>query len=61
MSREGYEAHLRTVPLFASCTKKELKEIGRVADETRVPAGKVLAQRGDIGFELMIWWREPPR
>jgi CRP-like cAMP-binding protein len=54
MASEDYQAHLRAVPLFASCTKKQLKEIGRVADETWVPAGKVLAQQGDIGFDLMI-------
>jgi CRP-like cAMP-binding protein len=54
MANEDYEAHLRAVPLFASCTKKQLKEIGRVAVETSVAAGKVLVQQGDIGFDLMI-------
>jgi CRP/FNR family transcriptional regulator, cyclic AMP receptor protein len=54
MASEDYQAHLRAVPLFASCTKRQLEEIGRVADEIRLPAGKVLAQQGDIGFDLMI-------
>lgn len=54
MADEDYEAHLRAVPLFASCTKKQLEEIGRVADEIRLPAGKILAQQGHIGFDLMI-------
>jgi CRP-like cAMP-binding protein len=54
MASEDYHAHLRAVPLFASCTNKQLKEIGRVADETSVAAGKVLVQQGDIGFDLMM-------
>src|SRR6516162_1651566 len=54
MANEDYQAHLRAVPLFAKCTKKQLEEIGRVADEVRLPAGKVLAQQGEIGFDLMI-------
>jgi CRP-like cAMP-binding protein len=54
MAKEDYEAHLRSVPLFTSCTKRQLAEIGRVADEIRFPAGKVLAQQGNIGFDLMI-------
>jgi CRP-like cAMP-binding protein len=54
MADKDYEAHLRAVPLFANCTKRQLEEIGRVADEIRLPAGKVLAQQGTIGFDLMI-------
>jgi CRP-like cAMP-binding protein len=54
MANEDYEAHLRAVPLFANCTKKQLKEIGRVAVETSVAAGRVLVQQGDVGFDLMI-------
>lgn len=54
MANKDYEAHLRSVPLFASCTNRQLDEVGRVADEIRFPAGKVLAQQGDIGFDLMI-------
>lgn len=54
MANQENEARLRAVPLFASCTKRQLKEIGRVADEIRLPAGKVLAQQGEIGFDLMI-------
>lgn len=54
MANQENEARLRAVPLFATCTKRQLKEIGRVADEVRLPAGKVLAQQGEIGFDLMI-------
>jgi CRP-like cAMP-binding protein len=54
MANDDYQAHLRTVPLFARCTNKQLKEIGRVADETSVQAGKVLVRQGDVGFDLMI-------
>lgn len=54
MANRDYEAHLRSVPLFQNCNNKQLDEIGRVADEIRFPAGKVLAQQGEIGFDLMI-------
>jgi CRP/FNR family transcriptional regulator, cyclic AMP receptor protein len=54
MARGGYSEHLRAVPLFAHCTPKQLEEIGRVADELRLPAGRTLVQQGDVGLELLI-------
>jgi CRP-like cAMP-binding protein len=54
MARDEYLQLLASVPLFANCTKKQLQEIGRVATELDLPAGKVLARQGDVGFELLI-------
>jgi len=54
MARDGYSDHLRSVPLFAHCTPKQLEEISRVADELRLPAGRTLVQQGDVGLELLI-------
>ena len=45
---------LRTVPLFAGCTKKELREIASVADEIDFPEGKTLAREGAAGRELFV-------
>ena len=49
MARDEYLEHLAAVPLFSRCSKSQLQEIGRVADELTVKAGTVLARQGDIG------------
>ena len=54
MARDKYLEHLRSVPLFSGCTKAQLQEIARVADELNVPAGTVLARQGDTGSELFV-------
>ena len=54
MARDEYLDHLAAVPMFAKCDKRELREIGRVADELTVPAGTVLTKQGEIGLELFI-------
>lgn len=54
MAREEYLEHLASVPLFSRCTKGQLQEIGRVADELTVPAGTVLARQGGLGSELFV-------
>ena len=42
------------VPLFARCSKRELEEIARAADEIELPAGKVLTREGDRGREFFV-------
>jgi CRP/FNR family cyclic AMP-dependent transcriptional regulator len=54
MARDEYLKHLAAVPLFSRCTKQQLQEIGQVADELTVPAGRVLTRQGDFGFELFV-------
>jgi CRP/FNR family cyclic AMP-dependent transcriptional regulator len=54
VARDEYQKHLASVPLFSTCTKAQLQEIGRLADEVTVPAGHVLARQGDAGVELFI-------
>jgi CRP-like cAMP-binding protein len=54
MARDEYLQQLASVPLFSKCTKKQLQEIGRVATELDLPAGKVLARQGEFGFEMFI-------
>ncbi len=54
MARDEYLDHLAAVPLFAHCTKAQLQEIGRVADELRVSPGTILARQGDVGSELFV-------
>ena len=38
---------LRKVPLFQNCDKGSIEEVGRLAEEVDVPAGKVLMREGD--------------
>jgi len=51
---DGYLRHLASVPVFSNCTKRQLEEIGKVADELVLPVGRVLARQGEVGFEMFI-------
>jgi CRP/FNR family cyclic AMP-dependent transcriptional regulator len=42
------------VPLFARCSKRELEQIARAADEIDLPEGKVLTREGDRGREFFV-------
>jgi CRP/FNR family transcriptional regulator, cyclic AMP receptor protein len=45
---------LKTVPLFARCSKKELSAIATEADELDVPAGRALVVEGQSGREFVV-------
>jgi CRP/FNR family cyclic AMP-dependent transcriptional regulator len=45
---------LRSVPLFAGCTDKELAFIASRVDEVDLPAGKVLTEKGRSGGDFFI-------
>jgi CRP-like cAMP-binding protein len=45
---------IKGVPLFSSCSKKELAAIAAQADELVVPAGKTLTKEGGRGREFMV-------
>ena len=47
-------ALLAKVPLFAGLGPKDLQEVGSLADEVMVPAGKVLAREGAAGEEFFV-------
>jgi CRP-like cAMP-binding protein len=53
-SRDGKLALLKSVPLFARCSSKELKAIGMIADEIDLPEGQVLTREGDTGREFFV-------
>ena len=54
LAREAKIELLKRVPLFAECSRRELREIAIVADEIVVPAGTALAREGKSGRELVI-------
>lgn len=45
---------LKGVPLFADCSKRELREISQHADEVTLPAGYALTTEGASGQELVV-------
>jgi CRP/FNR family cyclic AMP-dependent transcriptional regulator len=45
---------LKRIPLFAGCSRTELEAVSRVADELRLPAGRVLMRQGTPGRELIV-------
>jgi CRP/FNR family cyclic AMP-dependent transcriptional regulator len=45
---------LKGVPLFARCSKKELSDIARIADEIDLAEGKQLTKEGGRGREFFV-------
>jgi CRP-like cAMP-binding protein len=45
---------LRRSPFLAGLGRKDLEEVGRLAEEVDVPAGRVLMRQGDIGREFYV-------
>lgn len=45
---------LKHVPLFSGCSKKELGQVARVADEIDFRAGKTLIREGTAGREFFV-------
>ncbi|MGH2951930.1 MAG: Crp/Fnr family transcriptional regulator [Solirubrobacterales bacterium] len=45
---------LAKVPLFATCSKRDLNRIAALADEVDVPAGRVLMKQGEPGRECFV-------
>jgi cAMP-dependent protein kinase regulator len=54
LHRDQKVEEMRRVPLFSGCSKGELKQIARLADEVDMPAGKVLTEQGTPGREFFI-------
>ncbi|OLD47218.1 MAG: hypothetical protein AUI83_14555 [Armatimonadetes bacterium 13_1_40CM_3_65_7] len=52
--RDGKVSLLEKVPLFRGLSRKQLEQIGRLADEIDVHAGKRLAIAGERGQELFV-------
>jgi len=45
---------LRSIPLFAQCSKRDLGAIGGIADEIDLKEGKELTRQGRIGREFFV-------
>jgi CRP-like cAMP-binding protein len=53
-SKNAKVKHLKTVPLFAECSRRELEEIATAADELTFPAGRTLIEQGATGREFVV-------
>jgi CRP/FNR family cyclic AMP-dependent transcriptional regulator len=45
---------LAELPLFSECSRRELEAVAAIADELRIPAGRVLMRQGTKGRELIV-------
>jgi CRP-like cAMP-binding protein len=45
---------LHSIPLFARLSRSDLQMLGQLADEIRLPAGKVLMREGESGSEMFV-------
>ncbi len=45
---------IRKVPLFARCSRAEVAEVAKIADEIDLPEGKQLTREGDRGREFFV-------
>jgi CRP/FNR family transcriptional regulator, cyclic AMP receptor protein len=52
--RPELTALLRTVPIFSTCTAKELSAIAAAVKEMDFPAGKVICEEGQTGVGLHV-------
>jgi CRP-like cAMP-binding protein len=54
LGRDAKIELLKRVPLFADCSKSELREISQLADELDLPSGYELTHEGATGHELVV-------
>jgi CRP-like cAMP-binding protein len=54
MKREEKVALIQTTPLFAGCSKWELREIASLADVVELRAGKELTREGEPGRDFVV-------
>jgi CRP/FNR family transcriptional regulator, cyclic AMP receptor protein len=53
-SKKAYLEHLRNVPLFQSCSQRDLEKIAKAGDEVTMPAGSLIVDQGQTGREAFI-------
>lgn len=52
--RDAFIDHLASVPLFAACSKKDLQQVAKRAEDVKVEPGKVLVSEGSAGAEFFV-------
>jgi CRP/FNR family cyclic AMP-dependent transcriptional regulator len=54
LRRDAKVELIRHVPLFSSCSRRELAEVAAITDEVDLPAGKELTRQGERGREFFV-------
>ena len=54
MAAKSYVDHLGALPLFSSCSKRELQRLARAGDEVTKQAGYTFVEQGDVGREAYV-------
>jgi len=54
LRRDAKVELLKKVPLFAGCSKAELRQLARIADEIDLREGTVLTREGRTGHEFFV-------
>jgi len=50
----AYLKHLASIPLFSSCSNRDLQKIARASDEISIDEERVLVEQGAIGHECFV-------
>jgi len=53
-SKANQLAHLKSVPMFAGCSKRELQAIQKAGDEVTMTAGTLVIDQGQMGREAFV-------
>ena len=51
---DDYLDYFRRVPMFSTCSKKDLKTVAANAERVSVPAGRILCEQGQTGREAFV-------
>jgi CRP-like cAMP-binding protein len=54
ISQEDKIEHLREVSLLEGCSRRQLRDVARIAQVREVPAGAVLTRKGERGDEFFL-------
>jgi CRP-like cAMP-binding protein len=54
MGTDIKQDHLKAIPMFATCSSREIERLGMLTDEVTMPAGRVLFNQGDSAAELFV-------
>ena len=54
VSKSRYLNHLRNVPMFSRCTKKQLEHVASIVTELTIPKGTNLMVEGEMIHEFVI-------
>jgi CRP/FNR family transcriptional regulator, cyclic AMP receptor protein len=52
--KDGYVDHLAQLPLFSSCSKKDLRLVASKATPLDIPAGRTIIEEGAPGREFFV-------